>query len=1081
MEPKNQDISSVEEFLKGKAADKSAVFVFATDVVSQSWADWCVTNHTKVKSVAMNRFLAWDTFKGRFVSAQKEGYSAVPSVLRKMFVYTLIAENAENQIFKKIINPAEEFRKDAYSFADWISKNLSSLHIWKKRLEQCQNYGELDDEDKDYETLYERYSAFLEKNKLFEPAWVDEITLTDKKNHYYIFYPEQLEDFIDYEEIFTKAGNVTFLHLLKETRPAKCFEFPDSRTELRKTILRIINLVNSKKADWTEIALTVPDFETYRPYLKRELELYSVPYVLKMGEPLSKNCAGRIFKEILNCHNEEFSFDSVRTFLLDETLPWKAEFESLKNDLIRIGNEHRCICFFDEKKNEKTQHVDIWQRVLYNLAKSEEKENRLSSNVSTDSQTTSDNGTKRLDNAETTFNDDFSGHNRHAKILELYNKFKHYVGLFFEKDTNFAKILSDWYQFRNYFLETKDFESNNDFKASNLILSRCITHLKEIIEVEKNFGEQLKIQNPFEFFVKFLDEKSYKMQQSENGLSVFDYKLSASANFKYQFVINASQKMLEIQKKRLNFLNQEKRQKLGFVADDLKMNTSDVTAKLYARPTESPEENFVHFSYAADSFSGFAIPHASLEALEKTEPEDLAEDYILAEKKWIENQSESQNKNLNESALSSGNCVFITQNQRKSLENWKNSAMKMESENKYSANQKIKENVEFVLKTNRMKVNEFGGNQNHIKISARGDLEKFFPCPRIWVLKQILHLKDDSLDTDLMQNYDMGNLNHKILEKFLTLYKGKTLPWYDSKNDRFMGEDKEKNGGIINAPDIDVTEKMKCELYGKLVEDAIKSEFRGLPLVLHTLNSQKNQIADVVWNFLKKLLLPFNECKTTNASQISFNGIGNCVVAGLEETLASDCGAYDLFGKLDCLAKTPDGDFIILDYKNTSASVPSATEIKVDTDTGILGDFQMPLYANLVASDENQKKRPGDLFAAYFYAIKDGAKRAAFDETEGIKEDKKLKLADFEATMETLKEYAELFKNQTENFDFEPHSSHNKKDRLNVNKFQNCAKCQFKTICRTTFTVGERGLSLAEIPLKDDSDFAHQTKKTEKK
>lgn len=1020
MNQKNQDILSVEEFLKEKVADKSTFFVFATDVVSRSWADWCVVgNHTNLKSVAMSRFLAWDTFKGSFVSAQKEGYSAVPSVLRKMFVYTLIAENAENQIFKKIINPLDEYRKDAYSFADWISKNLSSLHIWKKRLEQCQNYGALDDEDMDYETLYKRYSDFLEKNKLFEPAWIDEITLTDRHNHYYIFYPEQLEDFIDYEEIFTKAGNVTFLHLPKETKPPKCFEFPDSRTELRKTVLRIINLVNSKKADWTEIALTVPDFETYRPYLKRELELYSVPFVLKMGEPLSKNCAGRIFKEILNCHNEEFSFDSVRTLLLDETLPWKAEFESIKEDLIRIGNEHRCICFFDEKKDGKTQRVDIWQRVLYNLVKS---------------------------------GDDSDSY---QKISEFYNKFKHFVELFFEKDTSFAKILSDWYQFRNYFLETKNFE-NAEFEDSNRILSRCITHLKEIIEVEKNFYDQLKIQNPFEFFVKFLDEKSYKKQQREEGLSVFDYKLSASANFKYQFVINASQKMLEIQKKRLNFLNQEKRQKLGFVADDLKMNTSDITAKLYARQTEGSGEDFVHFSYAADSFSGFAIPHASLKTLEKTEPEDLAQDYILTEKSWIESLSEAQNENLRESAPSAEDCVLITQNQKKSLENWKNSALGKNEE--YSVNQKIKENVEFVLKTNREKVNVFGGIQSHIKISARGDLEKFFPCPRIWVLKQVLKLKDDSLDTDLMQNYDMGNLNHKILEKFLTLYKGKLLPWYDSEKDRFMGEDKEKNGSIINSPDIDVTEKMKRELYGKLVEDAIKSEFRGLPLVLHTLNSQKNQIADVVWNFLKKLLLPFGECKTTNASQISFNGIGKCVVVGLEETLASDCGDYDLFGKIDCLVVAPEIGYIILDYKNTSASIPAATEIKVD-DAGILSDFQMPLYANLVASDENLKKRPGDLFAAYFYAIQDGTKRVAFDETPGINETKKLRLEDFKPTMETLKDYASLFKNQTENFDFEPRTSHDKKDRLNVNKFENCAKCSFKTICRTTFTVGDRELS----------------------
>lgn len=1013
MESKNQNVSSIEDFLKEKAADKSAVFVFTTDVVCQSWADWCVTGHTNVKSVAMSRFLAWDKFKGKFVSAQKEGYSAVPSVLRKLFVYTLIAENAEKQIFKKIINPLDEYRKDAYSFADWISKNLSSLHIWKKRLDANQNYGELDDEDKDYELLYTRYSDFLEKNKLFEPAWVDEIKLTDSKNHYYIFYPEQLEDFIDYEEIFTKAGNVTFLHLPKETKAPKCFEFPDSRTELRKTILRIIGLVNSGKADWTEIALTVPDFETYRPYLKRELELYSIPYVLKMGKPLSKNCAGRIFKEILECHNEEFSFDSVRTLLLDETLPWKKEYESLKNDLIRIGNEHRCICFFDEEKDGKTKRVDIWQRVLFSLSK-----------------------------------DDISL----VPAREFYNKFKHYVELFFEEETTFEKINADWNQFRNYFLETKDFENNDDFKTSNLILSRCITHLKEIIEVEKKFAVQLKITSPFEFFVKILDEKSYKMQQTAEGLSVFDYKLSASANFKYQFVINASQKMLEIQKKRLNFLSQEKRRKLGFVDDDSKMNTSDITAKLYARKTETADENFVHFSYAIDSFAGFAIPHASLETLEKSQPADLIEDYILAEKESIVNFARNNKSDAKyNDGTSAGGKLFITQEQKKSFENWKNSSIKKDK-NKYFTGKKIMENVEYVLKTNRDALNKIGGNKNHIKISARGDLEKFFPCPRKWVLSQILRFHDDTLDTSLMQSYDMGNLNHKILEDFISLYKDKKLPWYDKGKDAFFGNDE-------NSPELnvyaDVTEKMKAELYGELIQNAIKREFRGLPLVILTLSSQQDKIADAIWNFLKTLLLPFGKYSGSPA-YVTMNGIGGCFVAGLEMSLAGDFGDYDLFGKLDCLIKTPEGDFIILDYKNSSSSVPAATKIKVDNDTELLGDFQMPLYVELVDCPQNKENLKGDLFAAYFYAIKDREKRAAFDETEGIKEDKKFKFADFEPTTTALKSYTEIFKCQTEKFDFEPRTSSSKKDRLNVNKHENCVACQFKTVCRTTYTVAEK-------------------------
>lgn len=1076
----------IGNLLKSKITDKKNIFVFTTDVVCQSWADWCVTeNHTAVKSVASARFLAWDTFKGKVVSAQKEGYSAVPSVLRKLFVHTLIQKNAENQIFRKIINPYPEYRKDAFAFADWISKNLSSLHVWKKRLEQKRGiYGELDDEDEDYKMLYTLYSEFLEKNRLFEPGWIDEIKFTDENHHYYIFYPEQIEDFVDYIEIFKCAGNVSLVYLPKETKPPKCYEFLDSRSELRKTILRIIEIVNSGKADWTQIALTVPDFETYRPYLKRELELYSVPFVFRAGEPLSKNCAGRIFKEISGCRENEFSFDSVRALLLDETVPWKKEIQDIKENLIREGNRMRCICPFEEKAEDE------------NGAESDETEEN--GKAAANGESGRNLGAKKVDVWEAALLK--AGESKNSKkkqkyngLLNFYRKLKRQINLFFDGDADFSKILSAWGQFREIFLETKEFE-NAEFENSNRILARCVTQLKEIIEVEKTFKEQLQIRNPFEFFMNLLDEKSYTPQQKNEGVSVFDYKLSASACFKFQFVINASQKQLDIQKKRLGFLSREKREKLGFVADDLSASQSDVTAKLYARGTDGADSGFVHFSYAVDSFSGFSIPHSSLENL-KTQPESLISDYILAEKNWILGGGEGK--------------ILLTENQRISLENWKNSALDDESDRSgkiasgnenlgYFVNSKIKENVDYVLKESRenLDLSEFGGILEHIKISARGDMEPFFPCPRKWVLKKILRLQDDSLDTRLMQNYDMGNLNHKILEKFMSDYEEKNLPWYDAKTGCFMGESLLKdekselesgssglesqnqenqiaafenpnpenqtasnseisNPAILNQKAEDVTSEIKSRLYNGIVRDAIhdrNSDFFDLPLVLFTLDSQKTKIADSIFEFLKVLLLPFGEYSGRKGYE-NINGVGKCAVLGVEKTLAGNFGGFDLFGKIDCLLKSPEGELVILDYKNTSASIPSSSEITV-SDEGILQEFQMPFYANLVSENIRLGRLRGELFASYFYAIKDKCKTAAFDNTPGSKKT----LSDFGGAMETSLKYAEIFRSKVENYDFAPKALRGKKDALSVSKHEDCARCQFKTICRTAYTVGEKTL-----------------------
>ena len=72
----------------------------------------------------------------------------------------------------------------------------------------------------------------------------------------------------------------------------------------------------------------------------------------------------------------------------------------------------------------------------------------------------------------------------------------------------------------------------------------------------------------------------------------------------------------------------------------------------------------------------------------------------------------------------------------------------------YKINDKLIEKIHFLLVENRngtdIQTSKTLSNEN-VKISARSDLENFFPCPRKWIFKTVLKLKEDSLDTDLMQ------------------------------------------------------------------------------------------------------------------------------------------------------------------------------------------------------------------------------------------------------------------------------------------------------------------------------------------
>ena len=118
--------NSIEESIVRNIRDENVVFVFPTEVACKGWADWTVRNsdRTGVSAVAMERFIAWDVFRGECIRTKQEDKSTVPSLMRKIFASYLIEKNAEikknninsglndKPIFKSLIT---------YEFADGAS------------------------------------------------------------------------------------------------------------------------------------------------------------------------------------------------------------------------------------------------------------------------------------------------------------------------------------------------------------------------------------------------------------------------------------------------------------------------------------------------------------------------------------------------------------------------------------------------------------------------------------------------------------------------------------------------------------------------------------------------------------------------------------------------------------------------------------------------------------------------------------------------------------------------------------------------------------------------------------------------
>lgn len=965
-----EKLSSIfKEFL----SDSRFTFIFPTDVVLNSWVDWCITHEEEsgVSAIPLERFIAWDKFKAEYVSGSEAGKTSIPSILRKLFVRNLITKNAQSPFFSKIINP--EFAKKASSFTDWLAKILPSLHLWFKL--RIENNGftldtpaetmNLDEEDRDYLELYRQYLSFLNQNNMFEPSWITpDFTAMGKK--FLIVYPELLEDYADYKSIFEESEDITTITIPSEClleQGPECLLFPDSRQELRRTILKIRNLVETKQAEWQDITLSVPSLDIYRPYLEREFTKYCVPFVIRAGNKLTTNCAGKIFTEISNCHSSQYSYDTVRTLLLDEFIPWKKAILIVKENLIRLGQQFRCLCSYENSDSPKVN--DIWIEAISPSADKNERE------------------------------------------LTFYKALKKDIDSLCEA-TSFENVHKAWDIFKNNFLQAEDFATE-----ANNIISRCITALKELIQIENDYliPLELTIDNSYDFFLTEISSKSYTPQSSACGVTVYPYKLSAAAYCKYQFVIDASQKNLEIPYKRLSFLTTEKRSQLGLDKEDKLFNVSKAFIRLYAKDNNQ-------FSCAENTFNGFAIAHNYLTLNACTTPlEELdKEDFILNEEKLFLTGEKSSKQQF-------------TAAQKKTSALWMSLQPDSNDENEapHPVSKEIADKIDFVLKTNR---------KTNIPCLTQTDMKNFFPCPRKWLYSKVLNIGEDSLDTELMNAMDLGDINHRILEQF--------FKWCIETQNRKLPLT--TPGGQFENEE-EIRQKISCYAHQTITEDQ-KMKFYNSPLTKLTLDAQKENIVQGIMNFLHKFCGPVEE-----------KGFGNCTITATEEWYNAEDSSKNwcYSGKIDCIITGENEEIYIVDFK--TGKTPGISSCIADNDQQ-LGDFQIPLYLQLWNMNHENAKATN----ALFYSINSATPTIVVQPAEKKGRAHSVSIEQYTPTIELFGKYAESFYNHINQQKLVP-VQESADSFTNVDSYSDCRNCTYKGICRTTYSIRKENLSKTDSSL----------------
>ncbi len=924
-------------------------FVFPTQTAADLWADR-ITLVSDVSAVAMERFMAWDTFKGNSIKSKLQSKKAIPSIMRQMFTDQLISQNGITPVLKNLIMP--EYAASATGFTNWISSILPGLATWKKYFDQAGKSPDTEDEDLLY--IYGEYKAFLDKHDLFDPAWETPPFEADG-NHYIIFFPEILSDYNEYEPILKDSSDITIVTLPEnEDRIKTGAEFyPNTRIELTALAMKLLDLHKNKNIPWDEIAVNVPDMDTDGVYIHRELELLQIPHVMRYAKPLTSSGAGNFFIQLSECYNQKFNFESIKNLILNTELPWREP--GLNSQLIEFGQKNNCICSF----NYNGEQIDIWEK-------------------------------------------SFSEALTQNRLYNYYRSLKEYTTKIVTAKT-FDAVREAYFIFREKLFNMDECPAKTD-----LIISRCISELGNLIDIQKDFPDCI-IKSPFMFFINHLNNTKYLEQADTRGVQILPYRTAASAPFSVHLVIDSSQSGLSVVYKPLSFLRDDKRKMLFGNKED--PNVTEKFIRLYEMNSMGEP---AYFSVAAKTFSGYAQLSSYL-----SNPCTQRNPYALSMEKLdaLEQQFNSYKQETQWFLDDSINFPSaLTKFQYEGFNFWADSQNSSSKGDNSTPIDTIK---------NRIKSTRF--TEDFLRISA-SSLKDFYECPRLWFIKSVCNLQQQDNEAVLMDVFAMGNLYHKILELYF--------------------EDHLKNNNKICLEDEHQLSQKNIALLETFTDKAINTldiSFLGKEQ-LRTIRSYILEVIIQAVTVISKKFHGFNVAACENKYDIK-----------------DSKNKFLYTGRIDLLLQNPiSKDYTLIDFKKSKGSIPgnlyfddttddeNSDENPEDLMEQELPDFQMPLYILLLSKNE---EKPIEVKNCAFFNITDAVFTPVagnFDDTQfGPKEIAKCKtMEDFDMDIQKVLEFVHYYAQRIENLDF----STNRK----IQNFSCCNGCDLRAFCRNVFNVSRK-------------------------
>ncbi|MCL2264517.1 MAG: PD-(D/E)XK nuclease family protein [Treponema sp.] len=977
-------MNSVESILINNIDSPGSLFVFPTDIAVSRWIDHLL--RIKGGAVATNQFTAWDVFKQNSIKSKVQNKKSIPSALRKIFVSRLVNENAENilhgrePLFTSLIRT--KWAGEASQFSPWLTAVLPQLGSWFNKAtglsihdilsedvllnERAQKAaGNFEGDYKDMFVLAKRYAQFLKEHSLFEPAW-ETPPFNDDGKDVFIFFPESLSDYSEYKQLLAESDHVKIISA-SDTENLSCdsFFYANSRGEITEAALYIRALHEKQGIEWDSIAVCICDPDSYEPYVLREFTNRNIPFVKRTSKPLSDYPAGRFFRSVFDCTSADFSFSSLVSLVMNKKLPWKEN--DIIDELIQFGINNNCLFSWSEERDGIKERINVWEEA---------------------------------------FKNPYGYFN--ADIRKFFGSLKNRISSF-RHAVSFAELRRQYFIFREQFFNMESCPDETD-----LILSRCISELINLTELEKSFPDVPAV-DPFLFFTDYLKEVYYLPQSKSSGVAILPYKTAAAAPFDSHIILNSSQESLSVIYSHLDFLPKKKREELGLADEDA--SASFLNMHKYNSVKISA------FFCSEQTFSGFTIPHSKTGA-----PSEYRDRYASDEtfrEKFSQDHYKEESIFLSSPYCSEKNELQnLHENQIDGFNEWKDRRL---------SNLNIRNNWKGRGEIQNIIIEKFAKTGKY-SVSATS-LQKYFQCSLKWLFERVFSLENTQIETSLMSENISGLVYHAVLNNFFGELKEKLL--LEPINDGF----------VLSLPDE----------YRGLLEQSINKTFDNFPSLNNENKSEMSSFTSRLLSAGKKDYQ--NNLEKALARFLSF--FAGCRVYGTENYYRLERDSYIMNGFVDLILKENEEKYIIIDFK--LKHTPNRADCTAEGENAqakqrALGDFQLPMYITLTEENENVK-----IYTALFYSIIDLRPEVIIGTISDTNTEKIIPVREDDRIIRGNERYNKIFE------EFSSKKNQFVKEiscgdySVFPQKNIDCLDCDYHRICRTVYIIDRENITLGNF------------------